>query len=255
MSEHELPASVRVALWGTEVLAGRLPAGQLARRALPDVDECHGLGEQVGLWRDLGERTVLVALPRPGDLTGMPQGSSELAAAAARAEECVFVPGVGGALVPEIEQFGPPGDRGWLARWSAFEAAPVATHRVEALDLGAIELQLRRELAALTDALASAGGPPFGPAADRGAARARATCTGAGSWGLPDGLPPRAVRVIDLAGTVLLLTDAGLDTVTSSLDVSTTVRRTDLLRRLQAHAGRALADATNAAVLHLAHRA
>jgi hypothetical protein len=62
------------------------------------------------------------------------------------------------------------------------------------------------------------------------------------------------VRVIDLAGTVLTLTDAGLDTVTSSLDASTVSRRADLLRRLQARAAHALADATNAASMHLAYR-
>lgn len=255
MVDHELPASVRVALWATQVLTGDLPAPDLPRRALPDVDECVGLVEQVGTWRDLGERAVLVALPRPGDLHGMPQASPELVDAATAAEECVLVPGVGGALVPSLSVYGPAGDQGWLATWTAYPAAPVATHRVEALDLGQTELALRRELAELTEALAGAGAPPFGAAADRGAARARAVTGRAGRWGLPEGMPPRSARVIDLAGTVLRVADSGLETVTASLDSATTVRRGELLRRLQQQAARALADATNVAVLHLAYRA
>lgn len=254
MADHELPASVRAALWGTEVLRGRLPADELDRRALPDVDVVSGLAGQVGLWRDLGERALLVALPRPGDLGGMPQGSPDLLAAATAAQECLFVPGVGGALVPELETFGPPGDQGWRATWTAYPAAPLATHRVEALDLGQTELALRQELAALTQELVQAGAPPFGAAAERGAARARDAGRGTAAWGLPGGMPPRAVRVVDLAGTVLTMADAGLESAAHSADASSVVRRDEVLRRLRSLASRALADATNAAALHLAYR-
>ncbi|WP_122263776.1 hypothetical protein [Ornithinimicrobium cerasi] len=255
MPEHELPASVRVALWGTAVLGGRLPVRRLPAAALPDVDECVGLVEQVSLWAGLGERALLVALPRPGDLSGMPRSSPELVAAATAAEECVVVPGLGGALVPELTEYGPPGDRGWQATWTAYPAEPFPTHRVEALDLGGLELRLRTELAGLTEELASSGAPPFGAVAERGAARAREAASGARRWGLPEDLPPRGLRVLDLAGTVLALADAGLDTVTSSLDSTTVVRRDELLRRLRSTAARTLAEATNASALHLAYRA
>ncbi len=254
MPDHELPACVRVSLWATTVLAGRLPASDLPRRALPDLDECVGLVEAVRLWADVGERVVLVALPRPGDLAGLPQGSAELVADATRAEECVYVPALGGALVPELERFGPEGDQGWMARWTRHDAEPVATHRVEALDLGQTELGLRQELAALTAELAASGAPPFGAAAERGAARARAATEGAGPWGLPEGMPQRAVRVVQLAGTVLALADAGLETVDASVDAASVGGRTQVLLRLRSHACRALADATNAAALHLAYR-
>lgn len=254
MSCHELPASVRVALWATSALGGGLEMAEVPRRAMPDLDECEGLSAALQVWRDLGEQVVLVALPRPGDLVGMPPAGPELLAAATAAAECVFVPGTGATLVPTIEQFGPAGDQGWISRWRTFDAGPMPVHRVEALDLGQTELELRTELAALTQELAAAGAPPFGASAERGVERARAAQRSAGKWGLPEGLPPRAVRVIDLAGTVLVLTDAGLDSVVGSLDASTTGRRTELLRRLQSHATRALADATNAAALHLAFR-
>ncbi len=254
MPHQELPACVRVSLWATAVLGGRLPAPDLPRRALPDIDECLGLVETVRVWADLGERTVLVALPRPGDLTGMPQGPAELAAHASRAEECVFVPGVGGALVPDLEVFGPVGDEGWLSRWTRYDAQPVATHRIEALDLGQTELALRQELAVLTEELGRAGAPPFGAVAERGAAGARAAAGGALLWGLPEGLPGRALRVLQLAGTVLSLADAGLGTATASVDASSVSRRSEVLRRLQTSASRALSDAANAAALHLAYR-
>ena len=254
MSEHELPASVRVALWGTLALTGRLPLRDLPLRALPDVDEVVGLVETVGVWGGLGQRALLAALPRPGDVTGLPRGSSDFVDAAVEAQECVFVPGIGGALVPTLEEFGPDGDRGWLATWTSYPADPVPTHRIEALDLGQTELLLRAELAALTEQLLAAGPAPFGALADRGAARARAARDGARSWGLPDRLPSRAVRVIDLAATVLALADAGLEAVPASLDSATASARGRLLWRLQSQAARALADATNVAAMGLAFR-
>lgn len=253
MTQHELPASVRVSLWATLALHDRLPLGELPRRALPDLDECTGLVETVELWRSLGERVVLVALPRPGDPSGMPSAAPELLDAATQAEECVFVPAVGGALVPRLEPYGPPGDQGWQATWTAYPAQPFPVHRVEALDLGSVELLLRTELAELTQTLVGAGAAPFGAAADRGAARARAAVEN-GAWGLPDGLPPRAVRTIDLAGTVLTMTDAGLGAVTGSVDASSVARRSEILHRIRSRAAAALADAANAAALHLAFR-
>lgn len=256
MTHHELPASVRVALWSTEVLAGRLPASELPRRALPDVDECVGLVEPVSLWADLGEQVVLVALPRPGDLSGMPRGASALLDAATQAQECAFVPGVGGAIVPELSTFGPPGDEGWLCRWERFDADPVEVHRLEALDLGQSELALRQDLAEMTQALAglSAGAPLFGPAAEEVASRARSTTRGGPAWGLPEGLPRRAAGLISLAGTVLALADAGLEVATASMDAASMTRRGELLRQLQARASRALAEATNVAALSQAHQ-
>lgn len=251
---HELPASIRVALWSTQVLAGRVAAADLPRLALPDLDECTGLRETVELWASLGERVVLAALPRPGDLTGLPAGPVDLVRAATEAEECVYVPGVGGALVPTLARFGPVGDQGWLASWTAYPAGPVPTHRIEALDLGHIERALRTELGELTEQLLRTGAPPFGRSAENGAARARAVRSGAGAWALPDGLPPRALRVIDLAGTVLALAEASLDPQLESVDAASTSHRALLLRRLRDHALTALADGTNAAALHLAFR-
>src|SRR5699024_10201258 len=60
----DLPASVRVALWGTAALAGRIEVRDVPACAMPDLDPVDGLVPQLDLWRDLGERLVLVALPR-----------------------------------------------------------------------------------------------------------------------------------------------------------------------------------------------
>ncbi|MFK5691184.1 hypothetical protein ACI3EY_16120 [Ornithinimicrobium sp. LYQ92] len=251
MPDHELPASVRVALWATTALSGRIDPAEVAPRALPDLDDCTGLLETLTLWQSLGEHAVLVALPRPGDLTGLPPSGPELQAAAALAQECVYIPALGGALVPTLEEYGPVADRGWSVRWDTYPAGPVATHRVEALDLGQVELSLRTELAELTEQLLAVGGAPFGPGAGEGLARAR-SATDQGRWGLPEGIPGRAARLISLAGTVLTLTDAGLDPASESADLATTRSRAQALQQLQRRASGALADATNTAVLHLA---
>ena len=132
-----LPVSVRLALWATAAYAGRLPMQDVAGRAHPDIDHVDGDLDHLSLWYDVGERVVLVALPRPGKLSGMPRGSAELIAAATDAGECVFVPGVGGALVPTMQTFGTAGDQGTRVTWTAYDADPVQTYVLEALSHGA----------------------------------------------------------------------------------------------------------------------
>ena len=101
-----LPVSVRLALWATAAYAGRLPIEEVVAKAHPDIDHVAGELDHLSLWHDLGERAVLVALPRPGKLSGMPRGSAELIAAATDAGECIFVPGLGGHLGQPIGTFG-----------------------------------------------------------------------------------------------------------------------------------------------------
>jgi len=244
----DLPASVRVALWGTAALGGQLDPDDVPGRAMPDLDHVDGLVPQLELWRDLGERLILVALPRPGDLTSMPRGSAALVAAATEAEEMVYVTGLGGALVPRIAQFGPEGDQGWEARWTAHDADPVPQHVVQQLSLPDVELQLRREIAELTAELGQAPGQPLsGHGLERAARDSVDT-----DWGLPEGLPPRAIRVVELAGAITGLADAGLDHRLHSISSSTTLGREQILRRLHDAASRALVAATNVGALHLA---
>ncbi|WP_153397488.1 hypothetical protein [Ornithinicoccus halotolerans] len=243
-----LPASVRVALWATAALRDGSDLAEVAERALPDLDHCTGLLERLQLWRSLGEQVVLAALVRPGDLTAMPHGPQQLVAAATEAEELVYVPGTGGALVPWIGPYGPEVDRGWRVHWEAFDADPVPVHRLEQLDLGDVELRLRTELAALTDGL----GDLRGVFATVPGLEQQARQQLAAGWGLPRGLPRRAVRTLDLAATAGMLARAAQDERLQTVDASTYSRREVLLTRLRARADEALGLATNVAVMHLA---
>lgn len=247
-----LPASVRLALWTTAAWARGADPEAALQSALPDVDHVAGDLGRLTVWRDLGEQALLVALPSPGDLTGMPGAPAAVQGAAAAAGECVFVPALGGMLVPSITAYGNATgsalDTGLRIDWQAHDADPVPRHRIEALEVSQLERHLREELAGATDSLDRVGGRPFGA----GAARELADAALGGRWGLPEGLPARAHRVMVLAGTVGSIVDAALDGPDDALSSATSQQRRALLLRLQRSADRALADAANAACAVLA---
>ena len=243
-----LPASVRLALWATAGLAGELPMHEVADRALPDVDHVAGDLHQLRTWHDFGESAVLVALPRPGDLSGMPGCSPELSGAATDAGECVFVPGLGGALVPTLEDFGPEGDRGTRVTWTAYDCDPTPIHRLEAVALSDVELHLREHLLRLTADLEAVDAFPLAG----GALREAAGRVRAGDWAIPEGLPSRAVRIIALSSRIAAMAELGLHPGLESADGSSTLRRRDVLQQVLFVADAALAEATNVACLNLA---
>lgn len=243
-----LPTSVRLALWSTSAFAGHLDLGEAIRRALPDLDHVEGALEPLGLWSDLGEQVVCVALPRPGQIATMPRSNAGLVAAATEAGECVFVPALGGALVPTIESFGPEGDIGWRATWVRHDADPVPVHQLAALDEREIERGLRAHLVDLVQELDSLDITPWAGTDLRAVADEH---TAVSTWGLPPGLSPAALRVIVLAGTVASACELGLDQA-PSLDVTSHERRERLLRDLLAVAETALAGAATAAAQSLA---
>ena len=78
----ELPASVRLALWTTAAWNGGPSLEKALAAALPDVDHVAGDLGRLDLWHDLGERALLVALPAPGDLAGVPSARPEAQGAA-----------------------------------------------------------------------------------------------------------------------------------------------------------------------------
>ena len=155
-------------------------------------------------------------------------------------------------LVPTIADFGPRSgsalDTGTRVDWKAYDADPMPRHRLEALEPSQLERHLRLELIEATEALERVGGRPFAGEA----ARELADAALGGRWGLPDGLPPRAQRVIALAGTIGQVVDVALDGPDDALDTGTSQSRRSLLLRLQRTADRALADAVNAACAVLA---
>jgi hypothetical protein len=245
-----LPVCVRLALWASAAYAGQLTVDKAVDRAHPDLDHVTGDLGRLSLWHDLGERAVLVALPRPGNLSGMPRGSAELIAAATEAGECVYVPGIGAALVPLIEHFGTADDQGTRVTWSAYDCDPVPVHTLEGLSLSEIERAFRQELTERTLAIEAldAGpwaGSPFRSLADE---------LSVGQWGLPEGLPSRATQIITMAATIGVATELGLsDQAQSQVLTSTAVeqRRVQLLG-LEASADTAMAAAATIAALSLA---
>jgi len=244
-----LPVSVRVALWATAAYAGQLRVEDVVDRAHPDVDHVKGDVDRLSLWRDLGERAVLVALPRPGNLAGMPRGSPEFIAAATDAGECVYVPSIGAALVPTMERFGPAGDQGTQVTWAAYDCDPVPTHILEALSLNEIELRLRQDLLAATARIDALDIKPW-----NATLRSLADDLPARVWGLPAGLPRRSQRVMGTCAQIGVATDLGL-TIHAESQVLTshlTQQRRQLLNDLSAIADTALAAAATVAALWMA---
>jgi hypothetical protein len=244
-----LPVSVRLALWATAAFSGQLRVEEVADLAHPDLDHVTGDLDRLFLWRDLGERAVLVALPRPGNLSGMPRGSPELIAAATDAGECVYVPSLGGALVPTLETFGRSGDRGTQATWTAYDCDPVATHTLEALSLNEIELRLRQDLLEATARIDALDIKPW-----NAILRSLADDLPAGAWGLPPGLPRRAQSVMATAAQIGVATDLGLSIHAESqvLTSQLTEQRHRLLTDLSAIADTAMAGAATVAALWMA---
>src|SRR5450631_258863 len=245
-----LPVCVRLALWATAAYTGQLTVGKAVDRAHPDLDHVAGDLDRLSLWRELGERAVLVALPRPGNLAGLPRGSAELIAAATEAGECVYVPGIGAALVPTIEHFGPADDEGTRVTWSAYDCDPVPVHTLEALSLSEIEKGFRQTLTEHTLAIEAldAGpwaGSPFRSMADE---------LSLSQWGLPGGLPSRATQIITLAAMIAVATELGLSDQAQSQVLTGTVaeQRRVQLNGLDASADLAMAAAANVAALSLA---
>ncbi len=238
----ELPASVRIALWVTHAWSGATTLGDAVSRALPDVDHTEGLVGQLDLWHDLGESALLVALPGPGDTTGLPRSGPIATGAAVEAGEALFVPALGGLLVPEHSTFGSAGAEGHRVDWMAHDADPVPPHRLEALDPAQIERQLRRRMLAAIEELDDIGGTPWADDLSRDLLDDRLGT----DWALPPSLPDRARKVIGLAGIISLAARMGLRS-SGTLSAAHERSRADALAALHREAERGLADATNAA--------
>jgi hypothetical protein len=257
----ELPASVRLALWVTGAwhdgtgLADAVLEGAV-RRALPDAEPTGAAVDRLALWRDLGERAVLCALPASGDLTGVPTTDRETGYAVAAAGECVLAPGLGAVLVPVFSQHGPAdgpaADRVAVVDLVPFAGEPVPRHRVEALDPRAALRTLLEQVHRATGELERVGGAPF----DARAARAAAAQASAGDrsreWALPPGLPTRVLEALRLAAAVGSVARAGLEGPQDAVDAVTREARDGILRSLVRAADTALAEAANGGVAALA---
>lgn len=248
---YELPASVRLALWATHAIAADRPLSEALGAALPDVDAVEGGLPRLELWRDLGERIVCVDLPRPGLHGGLLPPGGPATQAAIEAGECLFVPSLGGVLVPRLEYYGPAGDEGLKLTLEPHDSDPVPIHRLEALALADIDRRFREALLAHVGVLESLQIAPFLGSSAR--ERVDERLDGA-RWALPPGLHPRAMRIITTAGLVVAALDEAL-TTSGGLDAGSVAARERTLRSLLDEAELALAQAATAAAIGLAHDA
>lgn len=246
MRVPELPVSIRVALWTTYAWRTGEPVADVLRRATPDLDEVTGELAWVGLMASVGERLLVAVLPSPGRTSGLPPCEPEVRAAVLEAGECVHAPTLGGVLVPDIVEYGPDGDRGCLARFTAYPSAPSAAHVVDALDAREADRRLRAAVAETTRDLDRVGGRPFGGDLRMGLAEALS-----GRWSLPPTLSERTREVVVRAATVERVASHGLAQAVDSLDVTTAAERLSVLRRLRDVAEDSLAEAAGAGCLEL----
>lgn len=236
-----------MSLWGTCLLTGRVDVDTAIEASAPDADHATGARTWLETCSSLGERVVLMALPRPGDYGDAP-GGGDLREAALAAGECVFVPGLGGGLVPLVEEYGPPGDRGVSVTWRHHDSDPVAPHVLDAWSSRQAERDLSRAMAEATQALSGLAVPW----ASRGLADGAAARLGTPTWALPAGLPPPAARLIDLAAGVADLARLATDSPDDGTNAAGIAARQQHLRRLAAAADHALTRGINVAALHLA---
>lgn len=246
-----LPASARLALWGTLFVGGAVSGEDAVRRAHPAVDHVDGdVVDRLATWRDLGEQVLLVALPRPGDLTGMPKASLLAQGAACDEGECVYVPGLGGLLVPTQSPFGSPGDEGTRVDWTPYDAQPVPRHVLESLSLADLDRQLAQATASASGALEAVDGRPW---STRHRAEADAALV-ARPWNLPPQTPQRALRVMVSAARVAVIVEEGLSLAAAgpALDVHSSGHREQQLRVLLGTSRSVLASAVNVAAMTFA---
>jgi hypothetical protein len=209
-----LPRAALLCAWGSAALRGEISRPH-AVRAVQGEDEphtavladdpllrpCDDLPGLLDALAAAGTTGLRLVLPVPGDLTGL-AGPPEVNAEAVDAGECLLT--VGGpplALVPLVEAFGSVHETGHLVTWWVHDAnvSPPPT-----TGLSDVERALRETLMTATRSLAGLdlADSGLGRSAAELAARLADVRDGRGpSACLPD-LPPRAVRLLDLAWRV-----------------------------------------------------
>ncbi|HYO85997.1 MAG TPA: hypothetical protein VES01_06010 [Dermatophilaceae bacterium] len=249
-----LPIAVRVALWVTAAhrdhRAGAVDTTALRRAiraAAVEVDTPISPERTLRSWAELGEHAVLMALPRAGDLTGLPRGPANFTAAAVDAGECVYAPALGAALVPRLHRFGSLLEPGLEVRWDCYDCDPMPTHRLEALAIRDIEARLTQHVAAAVVSLDAAEALIW-PAAEG----SRGGTADSQGWALPPGIPARSMALIAHAASIGDIAEDALARHATSVAASGLNQRDAALRQLTAAADAALADATCVAALSMA---
>ncbi|AXI81635.1 hypothetical protein C7M71_024335 [Peterkaempfera bronchialis] len=253
---HKEPRAGRLAAWGNALLGGFAPPDDAAS-AVTGPDEAHrvtglpgdgpadrhALTWALGRLRALGVTGFRLALPVPGHPLGLtgPAGFNDRAMAAG--EAVLTVGGAALGLVPEVEWFGPPGDRAATVLWHCSPVREAPPADVPSLREAERELaEVMREATAVLARLDVGGAGPEALRALEAYRRRRHREL------LAPGYPPRAVRVLESAQRVsaLLAIAGGGDG--AAVSASEMAARADALRPLERAARRAQVAAYNAAV-------
>ncbi|WP_316526948.1 hypothetical protein [Kitasatospora brasiliensis] len=252
---YEEPRSGRLTAWGNALLAGLVPPDDAAAAVL-GADETHrvtGLpgdepGEQHGLtWalgrlRVLGVKGLRLALPSAGHPLGLtgPRAFNEQAMAAG---EAVLAVGAPLGLVPEVQVYGPAGDRSATVLWhcSTVNEAPPAD--VPSLHEAERELAdgLREATVMLTRLDVAGAGPEALRALDAYRRQGHSKL-------LAPGYPPRAVRVLESARQVSALLSIASGGHGAAVSASEMAARQSVLAPLRRTTRRAQVAAYNALV-------
>lgn len=267
----ELPRSVRLAAWGTAVLAGTATVAAAVPAVTGD-DEPHLVGPGDGPGHGPGDLTELLAglkgtgvpglrvvLPVPGDVLGLP-GPPAFNQVALGAGECVLTepvaPGpavradpAGGpagragsgdlGFVPEITVFGSAWEPGALVTWRSY---PVRPRRLTVFgSLSEAERELRQALVTATEALARLDVARW---RDDAAGRIAAVRDGGLPKGaIPPSTPGRCARVLATAARVRALVELAAEDDGAAVSSYEAQARATALRSLDGVCRRAMTAA------------
>ncbi len=211
-----LPVAVRAALWCTHALAGRVDPVDLPEHAAAGLDAvspaaADALSTSVSAWRDVGERVVLAALPRPGRPGQLPVGAAALGAATSPGSVgLLLAPTLGDAFVLHLEAFGHGGgdgsDGGWLLHAERVACDPVPAPLLERMDLRTATRALAAATRQAAGTLEDLAAPPVWTGT-RAGGLAVSTASD-----LPPGLSGEVVDLLERAAAVAAMTALGQDT-------------------------------------------
>ena len=243
-----LPRSARLVVWAGAWLDGAATLDDVVARVHGD-DEPHtvtgipgqagpsSLGTALGALRAGGAHALRVALPRPGDPHGL-AGPPDLNADALAAGEAVLAVGSPTALLPEVQSFGPPGDRGHLVTWTWRDAATPARGG----SIADAERAMSEALLAASWTLARLDVASWRPEIAQLLDDIRSERTGEP---LPRTFPPAAQALAARAARLLAVVEAALTDDGAARTAGSAAARREALMPLERTARHALASACN----------
>ncbi|HZE65814.1 MAG TPA: hypothetical protein VE081_04235 [Sporichthyaceae bacterium] len=240
--------SGRLVAWGNAVLAGLVSPDTAADRVAGA--DCHRVGSPdradttlpvllAGL-RSAGVRGLLLVLPVPGDLSGLPGPSGFNNRALDAGQAVLTLGGNPQGLVPGVDPVDPDGPPGTVVRWHVEPVAARVGYHL--LSLAEAERELSETLREVTVALAELDLARWRPQLAEALGEIR---SGNGAPGLAPGYPGRAHRVLASAQRLAAIADLVRSDPAGAAGAGSTATRDALLRPLATAARRATVAAFN----------